>query len=300
MGESARFLGCNIVRNYEKDSISLSQFLYIEETLVAAGMINCSGHRIPMDLGYRKERDTELLDNPLEYQRLVGKVNWLVIKTRPDIKNTVFLLQRRMNIPTEADQRAVTSMLRYLKATDRLGIELAADYICGLEIYVDAAHQDYEDRKSTEGAIIMYAGASISWILRKQTFVALSSTIAEFLAYDTAVKEVLYIRKVLKALNLPINPGTANSNKLIISTDSQNSMKILQHGNYTPAIRWLDNRYLFIRDLLQAGEVYLRFVPSGENVADALTKPLNREAFICAREGMKLKVINALKVEDTA
>lgn len=96
MGEPTRFLGCNVVRNYEKGSISLSQSAYIEEALVAAGMTNCSGRQIPMDLSYTKERDTDLLDDPLECQRLVGRLNGLAIKTRSDIKNAVFLLQRRM------------------------------------------------------------------------------------------------------------------------------------------------------------------------------------------------------------
>ena len=97
----------------------------------------------------------------MKYQYLVKKINWLVIKTQPDIKNIVFLFQYRINIFIKADQRAVTNILRYLKAIDYLEIELAADYIYRLKIYINTAYQNYKNRKSTENAIIIYTEISI-------------------------------------------------------------------------------------------------------------------------------------------
>ena len=48
----------------------------------------------------------------------------------------------------------------------------------------------------------MYGGAPIIWHSKKQTFVAPSSTIAEFCAYDAAIKNAIWIRKLLAAFRL--------------------------------------------------------------------------------------------------
>jgi hypothetical protein len=68
---------------------------------------------------------------------------------------------------------------------------------------------DCKDDESTESYIFYYAEASISWSSRKQDLVAPSSTVAEYVTLDGAVREALYL---MKALNTVEVAGGTNSN----------------------------------------------------------------------------------------
>lgn len=57
-----------------------------------------------------------------------------------------------------------------------------------------------DDRKSYTGFVCTFNGGPISWELKKQRTVALSSTEAEFMAVTEAVKEGFYFKRLLKEL----------------------------------------------------------------------------------------------------
>jgi hypothetical protein len=71
----------------------------------------------------------------------------------------------------------------------------------GLAVYVDSS-----DDKSTEAYLTTFAGAPISWASKKQSFVATYSTIAEFCALATAIKEAIWLKKLTIAIGLE-KPG---------------------------------------------------------------------------------------------
>ena len=61
--------------------------------------------------------------------------------------------------------------------------------------YADASHADIHDesgcatRKSTMGYVFLVAGAAVSWSLKKQSVVTLSTTEAEYLSMVHAGKQ---------------------------------------------------------------------------------------------------------------
>lgn len=56
------------------------------------------------------------------------------------------------------------------------------------------------DRKSYTGFCFTFRGAAISWESRKQRTVALSKMEAEYMGMSEAVKEVLFLRYLLKEI----------------------------------------------------------------------------------------------------
>ena len=57
--------------------------------------------------------------------------------------------------------------------------------------YMDTSHADNTDGKSTSVYLYVMGGAPISWLIKKQDLVTPSSTVAEYIAYDPAIKEGL-------------------------------------------------------------------------------------------------------------
>lgn len=80
-----------------------------------------------------------------------------------------------MHTPTTVDAKALKVVYRHLRDTITYGITLVPDHTKGIEDYVDAAHADHEDGKSTEGYVIFYAGGPITWSSNKQKALRLAS-----------------------------------------------------------------------------------------------------------------------------
>ena len=78
-----------------------------------------------------------------------------------------------------------------------LGILLGKDLSTGLIGYIDVSYHDCEDGKSTEAFIFYYTGGLISWLSRKEEIVARSSTAAEYIAFDAAIRECMWLLKIM-------------------------------------------------------------------------------------------------------
>ena len=281
LGEPGKFLGCHVVRDYDSRTITLFQTPYVEAMLDEYGMSSCYKHAIPMNPKYLKAGDGDPVDTQ-GYLHLTGQLNWVATKTRPDVVYAVGRLQKKNSSPTTTDMAAGKHLLRYLKGTKNHGVCLGTRPHEGLAVYVDASHADNTDGKSTESFVTTFAGAPISWASKKQSFVASSSTIAEFCALTAAVKEAIWLRKLTVALGLE-KPGPVT-----VYCDSSNALDIVKRTGYSSSTKWVDNRYFFIRDAYNRGDIEFRWIDGHSNPADGLTKPLERVKFLQFKELINL------------
>ena len=88
-----------------------------------------------------------------------------------------------------------------------------------LKCYVDADWAgDHIDRKSSSGYCFIFNGALISWISRKQSSVSLSSIEAELVAFAEAVRDLVWIERILnemdETIETPIGKQILRQSKL--------------------------------------------------------------------------------------
>eukprot|EP00253_Pinus_taeda_P032208 PITA_32208 len=69
-----------------------------------------------------------------------------------------------------------------------------------------------------------------------------------------------------------------------ILCDNQSCIKLSENLVFHDRSKHIDIRCRFIRDCVQRGAVQLRYTPTGEQVADVLTKALGRTKFVYIRE----------------
>jgi hypothetical protein len=93
--------------------------------------------------------------------------------------------------------------------------------------YVDSSHANCEQMKSMEAYIFFLCGAPISWQSGRELIVAHSLILAEFIAWDTAAKEVLWLRQLCTALGFNVTEPT------VIHTDLANALTNLNKPAYT-------------------------------------------------------------------
>ncbi|KAI3281062.1 hypothetical protein DTO002I6_9976 [Penicillium roqueforti] len=305
LGKPDRFLGSSLSRG--ELGIFLNQRAYAEEIIMKAGLQSAAQVYLPMKTTYKspditnskEDKDVRKMENDLEEDQPqvtkeeakrfiedIGKLGWLTDKSRPDIALAVNKLQRRASAPREEDVDALKQLNRYVKGTMDLGILLGKDPSTGLIGYVDASYHDCEDGKSTEAFIFYYAGGPISWSSKKEEIVARSSTAAEYIAFDAAIRECMWLLKIMDQM------GKRQKLPITIYSDSDNAVSIMKKDNYSKGTKWVDARYHFVRHAVREGIIKLELIASAQNIADALTKPLARELFEPMRKRMMAKTPN--------
>ena len=80
--------------------------------------------------------------------------------------------------------------------------------------------------------------------------------------------------------------------QICIHCDSQSTIGRAQNGMYNGKSRHIRRRHNTIRQLLSIGNISIDYVKSKDNIADPLTKWLNKELVEKSSKGMGLKPIN--------
>ncbi|KAG7884784.1 hypothetical protein KL936_005436 [Ogataea polymorpha] len=283
LGPVQHFLGLDI--NCHLHSVSLSLHTYIDQLLSQYGMSSCNSVRTPCDTASWDIPNDPVLSNPTEYRSMVGKLLFAANTVRMDISYVVSKLSRYLKEPKKSHMAKAKHVLKYLKGTSTYGITYSKDPQLFLRGYCDADWGGNVDRSSTTGYVFVLANAPITWRSKKQATVALSSTEAEYMALGDAVKELLWLKQLLyqlkvRCLKLPT-----------IYCDNTSALALSDHPAYHPRTKHIDIRYHFIRSHIQDKALVTSHVPSSFNIADSLTKALNREKFESLRTKQNLKII---------
>lgn len=272
------FLGVQLKWTVDRDgplrSLGMSQSLYANSVLRRFQMQDSKPAITPMVesffSGLTLEEDTTPVDITL-YQQIIGSLLYLALRTRPDILAPVLILARFQNAPTQYCHRGAKRVLRYLRGTSDFTLCYRAGETT-LHAYVDADYAgDAVDRKSMSGWLVKVGDATFAWGARKQSAVALSTCEAEYYAMTMAAQELVWIGRVM------CEAGVRDEATAPLRSDNQSAITWAT-GERCPSGRakHIDVRIHFIRELVQAGTIDVGYVPTEENDADFLTKPLGR------------------------
>jgi len=285
MGLANVILGIKIIKT--ADGLVLSQAHYVDKILDKFNKNDSSIARTPLDnsLHLSKNRGTGV--SQVEYSRVIGCLMYLMSCTRPDISYAVSKLSSYTSNPSKEHWSALTRVLRYLRHTRDYGLYYTR-YPSVLEGYTDANWiSDVKDSRCTSGYVFTLAGSAVSWKSSKQTVIARSTMESEFIALDKCGEEAEWLRHFLEDIpkwDKPVPP-------IKIHCDSQSAIGRAQSTMYNGTSRHIRRRHNTIRQLLSTGIISIDYVKSKDNIADPLTKGLNREAVERLAKGMGLKAL---------
>jgi hypothetical protein len=276
LGEARRFLGFDIIRDRENRTIFLSQESFTRAMLHKYGFTDLSPANTPWPSKFvLPVQWTALETDRKAYVKKTGSLNWLSTGTRPDISFTVSKLCEANRGPSEQHISVSKHLFRYLVGTVTLGILLGGKLpITNLKLraFADASFaDDLLTRYSTGAHVVFIAGGPVLWKTKKQTFVAASTTEAEFTNLSPAGQSAQWVARILAEYGAP-QPAP-----ILLYTDSNNARLIVMNPLNTARTRCVDIRYKWIIDRVQKKELVIEHISGTEMAADGLTKPLLRE-----------------------
>jgi hypothetical protein len=283
LGEITSFLGIYITRDRSKKELKIDQKGMISDIIKQFGMEDAKAKTTPMSTSLKLTKDEgDALDKEkYPYSTLVGKLMFLAVATRPDLAYTVGALTRFMANPTTVHWQVAKGVVRYLAKTPERGITFRGSST-ELEAYCDADYAgDIDTRRSTTGYVFVMNGGATSWNSKRQPTVAASTTEAEYMAAAAAVKEGLWMRKLLESLDIKVD-------KINIMCDNQSAIKLLKNPIFSVRSKHIDVIHHFARERVLRGDVVFNYIHTKKMLADVMTKalPAEQHESLCSQMGV--------------
>lgn len=158
------------------------------------------------NLKLEKHGEEEKVDATL-FKLIVGSLRYLC-NSIPDIRFSIGLVSRYMDVPKVLHMKVARRIPRYLEGSINCGILFPRDYeskevVINWYSYTDWC-EDKEDRRSTNDYYFQVFGALTSWCSRKKLVVALSLCETEYIAGFYASCKEIWIRSVLDEMRVKV------------------------------------------------------------------------------------------------
>ena len=279
LGDARFFLGMELSRNRKNKSLFLSQAKYIQELLNKFNVIGEKPIYSPTIQGIRLEKNPDQASEHMIklYQQQIGSLMYLMTATRPDLAFSVSNCARYMSNPSEEHYKALNRIWQYVRTTQNKGLlyNISDEEALSLIGYVDSDWGgDYTTRKSTTGYLFTFGNTPISWSSKLQKSVAISFCEAEYMALKEAAKELIWLKTVFNEIK-PLNKYNTD----LLYCDNKSAIDLSKNPEHHARTKHIDIQYHFVRDYIERKIFELRYINTKEQLADALTKAIDINAF---------------------
>ena len=278
LGEINTFLGINILIDYKNKKLHMHQNNYTRNILEKYNKNNLYPKNNPLPTeklrGNNNNKATQA--EKTIYQKYIGSLLYLALKTRPDIAFAVQYYARYCSNPGILHFKAVDNIFAYLNKYPDLGITYRGinNHNLLLKAYSDSDWGNCIDsRRSTTGYITTLGNNLISWCVTLQKSVALSSTEAEYMALTECSKEVIYLQNTITSLNTALDLNIP-INIPVIMEDNQGAIKLGHNAEFHKRTKHIDIKYHYIRELVEDNKIRIIYINTKNQLANPLTKAI--------------------------
>lgn len=103
----------------------------------------------------------------------------------------------------------------------------------------------------------MLSDGAISWLSKRQSVVALSTSEAEYVALNTAAQEAAWLRKLSLELKIPNRP-------IILLEDNQGAIALAKNPIGHSRTKHIDIRFHLVREAQRDGIIDIQYCPTEE------------------------------------
>jgi hypothetical protein len=209
------------------------------------------------------------------FHSYVMRVAYLAKRVKPQLSVSVSYLSTQVTKSSLEDLRKLDRAIRYVRDHIGEGITLSAAGT-GKNIlvtgHIDASFGCHENGKSHTGVCVTLGEGPVFVRSVKQRIVTKSSTEAELVALSDEAGLMFHIEDFVVAQGYvcQIVIGQDNQSTITMITESKKGSMRTMHINV---------RYFWLRERIKKKELTLVYVPTGNMLADVLTKPMQGNLF---------------------
>jgi hypothetical protein len=194
---------------------------------------------------------------------------------RPDILVAVIFLTTRVGVATHEDLEKLKRLVRYLKGTSSLGLNLGGNENGEVQVivYPDASYGVHANGRSHSGIYITLGRGAILAKSSSQHLVTKSSCEAELVTLSDSASLGMYLKNFMHEAGMGNAPG-------IFREDNMSAIRMAKNGRSTSdRTKHINIRYFFVKQFLDNGEFTIEHCDTENQIADILTKPLQGAHF---------------------
>ena len=248
-------LGIKVKHDHSGCMVHLSQRAYIDAILRCYHLSDLKPLSTPMDHQVRLSSDQApasaaecAMMRDVPYRKAVGALNWAALATRPDIAFAVATVARFAANPRPAHWEAMKWIFHYLSGTRDLWL-MYGEANTPLEGYADADGSMAENCRTISGYAFLIDSGTISWSLKQQEIVSLSTTESEYVTVMHGGKEALWLRSLISEVFGNIKGPTT------LFLDNQAAIALMRDNQYHPRTKHIDVHYHWIRWVVEKGSI---------------------------------------------
>ncbi len=218
-GKWTRFCGYEL-REDGRGGMLLSQESYLRD-LVKRREVE-DGEAIPIGKIQEGEDEEQSYESLRECQALIGEVQWVAGRTRPDICYSVGVLSRLMHRRPRYVKKMMMELLRYLRATVTRCLHYRRPEedqdLSTLVVATDASFgPEHEQFRSITGVVIAHAGHVLHWLSCRQAFITQSTCEAELMAFTEGYQAGESTASLLGLMGMDLRRELVGDNKAAIA-----------------------------------------------------------------------------------
>jgi hypothetical protein len=203
--------------------------------------------------------------------------------TQPDISFSVNKICQFLHAPTTVHLTAAKRILRYVRGTADLGLQIIRSNSMLVSGFSDADWAGcVDDRRSTGGFAVFLGSNLVSWSARKQLTVSRSSTEAEYKAIANVAAEIMWIQTLLDELGIP-HPPTAS-----VWCDSLGATYLSANPVFHARTKHIEVDYHFVREQVTRKQLNVRFISTKDQLAYGFTKAMSAQQLLHFQHNLNL------------
>jgi hypothetical protein len=195
-------------------------------------------------------------------------------RVKPEVLLATSFLATKVRAPNDFDQQKLFRVCHYLNHTKHQGIIFSVAASTRIYASIDASHNIHADAKGHSGIILRLGerNAPIFVQSKKQTCVSQSSAQTELIALNEGAMLIMWVRQLLDDLEIF---AQLDAPEAIAEQDNMSTMCLANNGyRNTGRTKHLSVKYFYIKERIDAKDISLVHVPTGEMTSDLLTKPV--------------------------
>ena len=196
-----------------------------------------------------------------------------------------------MQSPKLTHWKALRKILRYIRGTLDFGLAFHPSPSLDLVGFCDADWaSDVDDRRSTSSYCVFFCQILVSWASKKQHTVSRSSREAEYRSLAHLTAELVWLQSLLSELQISL------STTPLVWCDNLSTALMSANPVQHARSKHIELDLYFVRERVSHKQLLVKHVPSADQVADVLTKPLTAARFTLLRHKLRVSLLSPLSL----